>query len=358
MPARAAAGAARMRALAADLPNGLLAGFRAGRELELPNGHSPTRLFAVGVGGSAIAADLTRVLIDAECRVTLRVVRSAELPHSVDAGARVILVSYSGETSETVRAYAAAGRAGAERVVVTSGGRLADQAEDDGVPVLRAPPGMPARAAIGHLWGDLLGILDPAFPESNEARLAAIAERLRPEIGRYVRAGGPAEEIAEAIGERDPHLVAESGFVPLARRWATQFEENAKRIAFFDEVPELFHNAIVGWSGLRRAAARRRAVLLFEWSGEDPAIRAGFRELERLLSGRGVRSVPVPLPAEDRLESLVQGVALGDQVSLRLAERQKVDPVEVEPIDRMRALLAGVPAGAASRPARARSRSP
>jgi len=347
MPGSVLPGAVRMRALAADLPDGFVAGFRAGLEVAVPHGNGLPRVFAVGMGGSAIAADLARGVVDAESRVGLTVLRSPELPRALDASGRIVIVSYSGETWETLRAYAAAGRQGAHRTVITSGGTLAEQAEEDGVPVVRVPPGMPARAAVGHLLGGVLGLLDPTFPESNEDRVAGIAERLRAEIGRYVRDRGPAAELADGIGDRWPFVYAESGFLALARRWKTQIEENAKRLATFDEVPELFHNALAGWSGLRRTEAARCAAVLLEWSQEVPLVRQGFRYFERLLTARGVRALRVPLASEDRLEAVLRGVALGDQLSLRLAERRKVDPCATDAIERLKSTLG--PVGAPAR---------
>jgi len=351
MPAPWAAGAVRMRALAADLPNGLLAGFRAGRELAFPNGGATARVYAVGMGGSAIAADLARTVVDAESRIALSVVRGPELPRCLDERSRVVLVSYSGDTWEALRAYDAAGRADAVRVAITSGGQLAERAEADDVPVLRVPPGMPPRAAVGHLLGAVLGLLDAGFPESNEERVDRVAERTRAQIGRYAAPRGPARLLADRIGDRFPFFVAESAFAPLARRWATQVEENAKRMAAFDEAPELFHNALVGWDALRRPAASRYAVVQLHWSGDEPMVRSNLGRLDRLLAARGVRSAIVRLASEDRLEALLDGVALGDQLSLALAERAGVDPVPVAAIDRLRAasrsvLSRGAPGGA------------
>ena len=328
-----------MRAIAADLPNALLSGFQRGREVELPNGRPPTTVYAVGMGGSAIAADLARDLAESETRIPLSVVRGAELPRPLGENSRAILVSYSGETWETLRAYAAAERAGAGRVVVTSGGPLAERAEEDDVPVVRLPPGLPARGAVGYLFGGLLGLLDPTFPESNEGRVAAIAERLRPEIGRYARADGPAARLAAGIGDRIPSIFAPRGFGALARRWKTQIEENAKRIAQFDEFPEAFHNAVVAWSALSKANARHRAAVLFDRPGGEASVHRLIGEFERTLRGRGVAAVRVTLDSEDRLEAMLRGVALGDQVSLRLAERGKVDPLPVEAIARLREAL-------------------
>jgi glucose/mannose-6-phosphate isomerase len=338
MPRRVSDGPIRMRALAANLPTALREGFESGRELAPPATGSPA-IVAVGMGGSGIAADLARGVIESECPVMLSVVRSSDLPRALDRRSHVILVSYSGDTWETLTAYDAAGRAGVHRTVVCSGGRLAERAADDGVPVLPVPSGMPPRSAVGHLLGGILGLLDPWFPESNEVRVARVADRVRAQIGSYVWARGPAAVLAEKVGERLPFVYAESSFVGLARRWKTQIEENAKRIAVFDEVPELLHNAIVGWDACPRSEAAHYAVLLLEWSGESPATRRSIRYLDRLVTQRGARVMRVPLAAEDRLEALVGGIALGDHMTLALADLRGVDPYPFDAITRVKAAL-------------------
>jgi len=334
-------GPRRMRALAASLPSGLLAGFRSGREIAPPAESRPATVYAVGMGGSGIAGELARGLVESETPLTLAVVRSPDLPHGLDHRSRVLLLSYSGNTWETLRAYDAAGRAGAVRCVVTAGGELGERAARDGVPLLPVPAGMPPRSAVGHLLGGILGLLDPWFPESNEARMARVADHLGPLTGAYARPRGPAAQIAQKIGERIPFVYAESAFLALARRWKTQFEENAKRLAVFDEVPELFHNALVGWDATPRAEASRTAILLLEWAGEGPMTRKSLRYLEKLAAARGAAVVRVPLTAEDQLEALAAGISLGDYTSLFLAERRKVDPYPVHAITRLKATLGG-----------------
>jgi glucose/mannose-6-phosphate isomerase len=334
-----------MRALAANLPTALREGFDAGLELAPPALRS-THIVAVGMGGSGIAADLARGLIEAETPAMLTVARSPELPRGLDRRAHVILVSYSGNTWETLQAFDAAGRVGAHRTVVTSGGQLAELAHEHGVPLLPVPPGLPPRSAVGHLLGGILGLLDPWFPESNESRVTRVAEHVRGQIGSFVRAHGPAASVAAKISDRLPFVYAESSFLALARRWKTQIEENAKRLAVFDEVPELFHNAIVGWDATPRPDAGRCAALLLEWSQEAPSIGKSLRYLERLLRHRGARVIRVPLEADDRLDALVGGIALGDHVSLFLADRRRVDPFPVEAITRLKSAMGG-PAGPA-----------
>jgi len=328
-----------MRALAAALPDALLSGYRSGLELARPLPGDDLRIVAVGMGGSGIAADLARGVVDAESRAALSVVRSPDLPRSVDRRAEVLLVSYSGNTWETLAAYDAAGRVGARRTVLTSGGVLLERAEADGVPVLTVPPGLPPRSAVGHLLGGVLGLLDSAFPESLEGRVARAAEVTRSRIREYARDRGPAAALARQVGDRLPFIYAENSFVALARRWKTQVEENAKRLAVFDEVPEAFHNALVGWDAFPRRDAGRQIALLLEWSGESPPVRRSFRYLERLLKSKRVPVARAALASEDRLAALVAGISLGDHFSLFLAERAGVDPYPVDAITRLKSAI-------------------
>ncbi len=332
-------GPARMQALVADLPSAFLEGFRSGREIAPPAAPRGSTVYLVGMGGSAIAADLARGIVEGETPLSLSIVRAPDLPRAVDGRSRVVLVSYSGNTWETLRAYDAAGRVGAHRTVITSGGELAERAVQDDVPLLTVPSGRPPRSAVGHLLGGLLGLLDPSFPESNEDRARRAAARTTAQLGAYARRNGPAATIARRLGDRLPFVYADSGFLGLARRWKTQIEENAKRLAQFDEVPELLHNALVGWDATPRSEARRYATVLLEWAGLAGPMRESFDYLAKLVARRGATVVRVPLPAEDRLEALLSGVALGDQMSLALAARRRVDPYPVAAIVRLKATV-------------------
>jgi glucose/mannose-6-phosphate isomerase len=336
-------GPLQMRSWAAALPSQIREGFRAGREIAPPATGRSATVFAVGVGGSAISGDLARGVVESETSVALELVRTSEIPRAVERRSRIILASYSGNTWETLRAYDQAGRAGAARVVVTSGGSLAERAERDGVPILSLPPGLPPRCAVGFVFGGMLGLLDPWFPESNEERVGRIVDAVSSLLPRYARPSGPAAGIAKRIGSRLPAFYAEHSFSGLARRWKTQVEENAKRLAICDEFPELLHNAIVGWDAMGAAEAARFAVVVFGWAGTLPLVRRSSAYLERLLTQRGVAVIPVPLTADDRLEALVNGIVLGDQVSLFLAEQRRVDPYPIDAITRLKSALAGKP---------------
>jgi glucose/mannose-6-phosphate isomerase len=100
---------------------------------------SANGLIVAGMGGSAIGGGLRRAVLGDHATRPIAVSRAYGLPPWATPETTVLCASYSGNTEETLACYEAAGFVGARRVVVTSGGRLAEQARADGVPVIPIP---------------------------------------------------------------------------------------------------------------------------------------------------------------------------------------------------------------------------
>ena len=95
---------------------------------------SPGGLVVAGMGGSAIGGQLARAILGDHASRPLLGARAYGLPPWTTPDTTVLCASYSGDTEETLACYEAAGVLGARRVVVTTGGRLAELARADGVP--------------------------------------------------------------------------------------------------------------------------------------------------------------------------------------------------------------------------------
>lgn len=325
-------------------PAQLRSGFAAGRALEFRWPRGVDRSVVVGMGGSAIGADLLRSLTDSETDLLLRTVREPTLPRWVGPSTLVVAVSYSGETWETLSAFDEAGRRGAPRLALSSGGRLREQAGLEGVPHLSVPAGLAPRAALGYLLGGLMGLFDPAFPASNRDRLDRACKVLTVHAEALAAPDGPPARVAVRIGSRLPWLCGSRELAPVARRWATQIEENSKRLAHWDVLPESMHNVIVGWDAISRRDAARFFVLRLEGSTDDASVRARFDYLAALLTRKQVPVATVRFDGGDRLERMLRAVQWGDYLSLALARRGRVDPLPVDAIARMkRRLEGGVP---------------
>jgi len=350
MPATRTTGTEQLSEWTRAFPSHLRSGFAAGRALEFRWPRGVDRSVVVGMGGSAIGADLLRSLTDAETELLLRPVREASLPRWVGPSTLAVAVSYSGETWETLSAFDEAGRRGAPRLAVSSGGRLEERAHLEGVPHLSVPPGLPPRAALGYLLGGLLGLFDPAFPASNRDRLDRASKVLVAHAEELSAQDGPPARLAARIGNRLPWICCSRDLAPVARRWSTQIEENAKRLAHWDVLPESLHNAIVGWDALQRREASRYILIRLEGFTDDGIAHERFEYLGSLLARKKVPVATVRFDVIDRLERTLSAVQWGDYLSLALARRSGVDPLPIDAIQRMkRQLEAG---GARRKPVR------
>src|SRR6188474_2311479 len=108
-------------------------------------------MLVCGMGGSAIGGDLAAAALGDRLTKPMTTVRGYELPSWASPDSIVLCASYSGGTEETLACYEAAGALGAVRVAVTTGGRLAEAARADGVPVIPIPAGLQPRAAVAYM---------------------------------------------------------------------------------------------------------------------------------------------------------------------------------------------------------------
>jgi glucose/mannose-6-phosphate isomerase len=328
-------------------PSQMEAAWRIGSQfaggLDALRARSYSRVVVCGMGGSAIGGDLARSFLGERARVPILGCRDYSLPAGLARDALVIASSYSGNTGETLSAYAAASGVAGAMVVVTSGGELSEHAERDSVPCCTIPPGMPPRSAIGHSLLPMLQILRAAGvaefddDEYTEA-LAVVRERceaLAPESPRNA-----AVELAGELHGRTPFVYAAPGLLEgVARRWACQLNENAKTLAHFAFFPELNHNEIVGWE-VGEHLMKRAMILSLEDRDDHPMTR---RHVEVGLGLMGPNAAVVErleTPRGGRLARMLAMMLLGDFTSVYLAYLNGVDPTPVARIDALKNKLA------------------
>jgi glucose/mannose-6-phosphate isomerase len=303
---------------------------------------APGGLIVAGMGGSAIGGRLAAGAIGARARRPIVVADNYALPGWAGPETLVLCSSYSGATEETLSAYDDAAERGAQRVVATTGGALADRARRDDVPVIPIPSGFQPRAAVGY---SLVAALEaaavcgaaPSLRAEIEAA-ADLAERLAEEWGPDGPEDGAAKALARQLHGTVPVIAGAGVGVAAAYRWKCQINENAGLPAFASAVPELGHNEVVGWPAVRELG-RFSAVFL-----DDPGAHPRNVLRTELLAGQvaGWADVVerVAPHGESAVERIVSLVLLGDLVSLYLAVLRGEDPVAIAPIDALKAALA------------------
>jgi glucose/mannose-6-phosphate isomerase len=289
--------------------------------------------FVCGMGGSAIGGDLAVAALADRLTKPVFTVRGYELPSWAPAGSAVLCSSYSGNTEETLAGYAAAEALGAQRLVASTGGELADSARRDGVPVIGLPAGLQPRAAVGYMFcvAAELAALALAGPRIN-TEIDAAASYLGES---FTAAEERARELAARIGDAIPVITGSDLTAPVAYRWKTQANENAKLPAFSSVLPEADHNELEGWSG----AERRFAAIFLEDRDQHPRERRRFELTAKAIEPHAAAVVRLETEGETRTERVLHTVMLGDLVSLELAKARGVDPMPVEGIERFKSEL-------------------
>ena len=304
----------------------------------------PTGLAVCGMGGSAIGGDIVLACVP-DMPVPSTVVRGYELPAWVGPPTLIVAASYSGDTEETLSCAAEALARGCRPVCVTSGGRLSAFAREHALPLVPITGGLQPRASVGHLSAPLLAVLEsaglcaPVQTDLDEAvRLlrAGLAE-LAPGAGQTAE---PAKALARTLHGHQTVVYGAGLTVPAARRWKGQINENAKAPSFWNELPELDHNELMGWTSLPELTAATAAVFLEDAASDARLLRRvelTAAEIEAL----GVTVVRVRARGSSRLARLFSLVQLGDYVSFYLALLYGVDPTPVKAIQDFKARVAG-----------------
>jgi glucose/mannose-6-phosphate isomerase len=303
---------------------------------------SPGGLVVAGMGGSAIGGALARAALGDRASRPIVLARDYALPPWTTPDTTVLCSSYSGMTEETLAAYEAAGALGARRIVATTGGKLAASARADGVPVIPLPGGFQPRAAVAY---SLVVALEVAGLCGAGPRLhleidvaAAHAEKLVAEWGPDGPGDGLAKELAQGLHGTVPQVAGAGLTVPIAYRWKTQLNENAKTPCFCHELPELDHNEIVGWEGANELG--RFSAVFLDDSDLHPRIGQRIELTRGLIAAQAAATYRVETRGEHRTERLVSLVLLGDLVSIYMAVLRGVDPGPVPSLDRLKGELA------------------
>ncbi|MCC7352752.1 MAG: bifunctional phosphoglucose/phosphomannose isomerase [Anaerolineae bacterium] len=340
--------AGNMLRLVSELPAQLRAGWRNAATAEFPPEYRyAQRILILGMGGSAIGGDLLRGLITSRCPVPIVVNRDYGIPAwASDAlgGTLVIASSHSGNTEETLTALAAARSAGAFLVALTTGGELAARAQAWGVPLVLYQYDSPPRGALGYSFSSLLAVLSRLGfildPQTELEEAAATLEKMHPDLAEErPLSSNLAKQLAARLVGRMPVIIGSGVLATVARRWKCQFNENSKTWAIWEELPEADHNLIVGTS-LPAGGLKQLTALFLAEPEEDTRVALRRQATADILAEAGIACETVTAQGQSLLARMFSLIFLGDYVSWYLALAQDVDPTPVEPITRLKALLA------------------
>jgi len=342
-----------MRGLLLGFPRQYERAYRLAEEFTLPEdwgfarGEAPSarNIVTSGMGGSGIGGDLLRSLFSGVCPVPIVVNRNYSIPEFVDEDTFFIAASYSGNTEETLAAFKAAVKKRAKVVSISSGGELESYSKEAGVPHFSIPEqGIQPRCAFGYLFVPMviflskLGFVPDSINELKDAveLLSDTALKLSPDVPAK---DNQAKQIAQAVYGKLPVIYgSQNYFDVVAMRWKGQFNENSKMMAFYNVIPEMNHNEIVGW-GVPKDITRRCVVIMLSDDADFQKIKKRMSITRDLIAKEDARVITVQAQGNSPLAKSLYLIYMSDFASYYLAILNGVDPTPVDRISLLKSML-------------------
>lgn len=300
----------------------------------------PQNIVIAGMGGSAIGGEILKDWLLGEVSVPIQVCNEYFLPAYANEHTLVFTVSYSGETEETLNAFADAVRRKCMIIAVTSGGHLLAFAQKLQLPYVMIPSGLPPRAALPYVFFPLpvlmekIGVLSGKRSEIEEAIkvINMVAEENSPQIPTE---NNLSKKLALQLKDSLPVAYGFRQYGAVAHRLKTQFNENSKVPSRYEVFPELNHNEVMGWEATEDLT-KIFAVLLIRDRNEPDEIKNRIDATKSIALHKATRVIEIHAKGKGKLAKMFSIISLGDFTSVYLAILRGVDPVPVKTIDEIK----------------------
>ncbi len=295
-----------------------------------------------GMGGSALPMEFVVNYLNNNPGIKLKnipffVHRNYELPATTTKNSLLIFCSYSGNTEETIGAYTKAIKAGLNGAVITSGGNLEKLAIKNNTALIKIPsPSIPPRYATGYIIGFLLSLLaDNKIIKDVSKELVKTSEYLKRILsdGKMEKQG---IELAKKLKNKIPLIYSSVNYKIAAKVWKIKLNENSKVPAFWNYIPELNHNELVGFS---KPNTHRFFVLILRDNKDNKSILKIMDITAGLLKKQNIPFEFIEMTGNNFFDKVFSIMLLGDWISYYLALQQRVDPWAVDVINEFKKQL-------------------
>jgi glucose/mannose-6-phosphate isomerase len=327
-----------------NLPQQCRQAWQSAAALPLPKDFKKVdKIVIIGMGGSAIGGDLLRTMASLQSKVDVTVRRDYDLPKSVDKNTLIIASSYSGNTEETISAFKQALKTPCKKFVITTGGKISELAAQNGVPLFSFGYSSEPRAALGYGFFSLLAFLRnlDIIPDEllKVEETLDMMEQMSAKLNKDIPTKkNSAKKLAAKLYEHIVVIYGAGILSSVAYRWKTQINENSKAWAFSETLPELNHNAVVGYR-FPAEMADKIFVIMLRYPDLHPRTLKRYDITKDILSKAHVPHEVVDAGGSTPLCQMMSSILMGDYMSYYLAILYEINPSPVEIIDYLKKAL-------------------
>ena len=302
-------------------------------------------ILILGMGGSAQGGGIVAGLAEKRSSIPIVMLRDYTLPGWVDKNTLVIAISYSGDTEEPIEALTQAVKLTEKIITISTGGKIYSIGSQNRALHYQIHYGSQPRAALGYSLTAVLAIfkklnlIEISDDDIKEAVLLLRALQKKIDVSVPERRN-MAKLLVQRISGKIPIIFGSGNLSEVARRFKGQFNENAKSASYFEIIPELNHNSLVGLEYPSDIKQKLFFLILQSKYGHSRNI---LREniTAQILEQRKLSYESIMVqPSGSEISEIMQMIMLGDFISYYLAILNNVQPNPVEIISVLKSKLA------------------
>ena len=296
---------------------------------ELINFQNIDHIVFAGMGGSGAIGDIFSSILS-KSDIHVSTIKGYLLPKTVDKNTLVIITSVSGNTDETLTVLHSAKKINCKIITFSSGGKMEKFCQNNGIVFRKISKFHSPRTSLINFTYTILKILNPILPIKKQDILDSLDEldRIKKEIdSNNLSDSNPAINLAKWLSNI-PIMYYPHGLQPVATRFKSSLQENAKAHVITEDIIEACHNGIVAWEN----SSKVQPILL---QGQDDYIKTKerFIIIKKFFNKNNIEFKEVFSVSGNILTKMICLMYLLDYTTIYYSILSKIDPSPVNAID-------------------------
>ncbi len=290
-----------------------------------------------GMGGSSLGARIADAYLINAIRVPFEIFNGYHLPNYCDSDTLVVCDSYSGNTEEVISCMQDALVRDLKIVVITSGGKLAQIANEYKLPMhilnpVNNPSDQP-RNALGYSVGSVLGVLSSlGLASIDDGNISQACDLMHNMALELFSDQGKALYLAENLNKKAIMLITAAHLYGPAFVFKNQINETAKVFSSIFEIPELNHHLMEGLQ-FPKDLNKQMVFLLVKSPDYFERIKFRFDITKDVIAKNGYEVFEYETTSKGKLNQIFEVLMFGAAVVYYLAFLNKVDPNKIPWVD-------------------------
>ncbi len=287
-----------------------------------------------GMGGSGIVGDIVRdYLFSIDFSKPIIVVKDTKLPPFVNRKYLVLTISYSGNTTETIKCFEECIRKNIPVIAISTGGKLETLAKENNAPHVKVPKATAPRYGLPNLLYPTLKILQQLdeklrdrISRDIEDSVTSIKNAIESYLSDY-------RDLVDKFVNNTVMVYVPNPLISIGIRFKNDMNENAKQPVIVCPVPESEHNDLAihvrKFENIRILVIESKLLESTDYGKHIAAIKNVLNEYNQEFT-------TIKLEGRSILSEILYGITLLGMLTVDVAHRVGVDPVKIEAIDKVK----------------------